>query len=135
MKQFLPRQPHHWFAVLALLFGLCFTFLTPLFKVPDELGHMSRAYGISTGSWLSTVQNNHSGSYLPDSLKLTTDYADTHGTLDTLSHLQSVGLVSSHTFFAEHPNMALYSPLLYAPQATAFVAARIAHVPAVDALY
>jgi uncharacterized membrane protein len=140
MKQYLtrliPRQPQHWFATIAIFFGLCFTFITPPLLVPDELGHIARAYGVSTGHWLSTIKNGHSGSNIPLNLHIIgLETTKNSFAPSDIMRLQSVPLAPSHTLFTEHPNMALYSPLVYAPQAVGFIAARTAQLPAIDALY
>jgi uncharacterized membrane protein len=136
ISRFIPRQPQHWFATIAIVFGLCFTFITPPYLVPDELGHVARAYGISTGNWLSTVKDGHSGSNVPLNLQIVGLETTKHSfTLGDIARLQSVPLAPTNTLFPEHPNMALYSPVVYAPQAAGFIVARTVQLPAIDALY
>lgn len=131
----LPRQPQHWFIVLATIFGVFFVFVTPPFHVPDELSHMTRAYGIADGHMLDMNVGGKAGSYIPYSLVTVTHVTYPNFHFKEIGQLQSVPLRTNEYIFFEHPNMSLYSPLLYAPQATAFAISHAANLPAVDAFY
>lgn len=127
--------PERWFLIVALLFGILFTFLTPPFKVPDEYGHMARAYGISEGHVLATVDRDKSGSEVPLSIAIVGNKTNDGFGLGDIPQLATIPLAPNIVMFAEHPNMALYSPVVYAPQALGFAVARALNVPAIGSFY
>ncbi|HVI68888.1 MAG TPA: DUF2142 domain-containing protein [Magnetospirillaceae bacterium] len=133
-RPFFALSPERWFLIIALVFGALFAFITPPFRVPDEYGHMARAYGISEGHFLATKQDDKSGSEVPLSISIigmkTADFS-----LSDIPNLATIPLAPNIVTFAEHPNMALYSPVVYAPQAVGFAVARALNVPAIISLY
>jgi uncharacterized membrane protein len=134
--------PPQVFAWLAGILGTVMVFLTPLFQVPDEPNHAYRAYQVSEAVWVSEMRNGQVGGEVPSSLAEAgrTLYAlNTDKTLrvrgSTLRHLLSQPLNPSTRYFAHFPNTALYSPLVYLPQALGFAAGRLLAVSAPTLCY
>ena len=119
-------------AFLAALFLLVqsLSYLIPPFQSPDEFYHLKRAYLLSAGTVLLDKENGVSGGYI-----------DT-GLLDYMSHYRQGQWFfyaaadppskakpalakeirwSGRVAFSDVPNVAVYFPLPYLPQAIAFV--------------
>ncbi|MDR1101700.1 MAG: DUF2142 domain-containing protein [Clostridiales bacterium] len=101
----------------AMILGLVFMFTTPMFRGQDETLHFYRAYEISLGHSISDFSNGVGGRLLPASLQEialpdVTDikYTDTAKALDNPLEPEKVR-------FINFPNSALYSPVVYYPQA------------------
>jgi uncharacterized membrane protein len=112
------------FAILALTAGLFMVFLNAPFEAPDEASHFWRAYHVSEGNLVSTRCHDLSGGWIPKSI--------------THAHLPFENLVAHpenrieknairnglREPFADQPQeficmgfAALYSPVVYIPQA------------------
>jgi uncharacterized membrane protein len=120
------------FAGLAGILGLVLVFLTPLFQVPDEPNHAYRAYQVSRGGLVAEMKDGRVGGEVPSSLiesartlyALTTDKTSRFR-MATLHRLQSKPLNPSTRRFVGFPNTALYSPLVYLPQAVGMAVGRL----------
>lgn len=63
-----PEKAFIWIAALA---GVVFLIVTPPFQVPDEFEHFYRAYQISDFHFISEMQEDIAGGFLPSSLSQT----------------------------------------------------------------
>jgi hypothetical protein len=64
----LKNKPQILFAILFLLFGLLYVFLTPPIYVADESAHFYRTYQVSEGNFVPENVGNESGGKIPKSL-------------------------------------------------------------------
>ena len=112
-------QPEAVFVALAACIGLVMVFYNPLFKTPDEPNQLDRAYQISTLRFLPTLTSAGMGGYIPKSIvNLERTFGTPHADAD-------VTLIPHDVVAAEFPNTALYSPIVYVPQALGLDLARL----------
>jgi uncharacterized membrane protein len=111
------------FLVLALFFGMLYSFLTPPFQVADEIAHFYRAYQVSEGNFKAMKLNDRLGGYIPRSLsQFASQYKklinNTHCKLryDYILNSKKITLQPKDIIFTDFPNTALYSPVSYVPQ-------------------
>jgi len=139
-------KPHVVFWLVAGLNGLLLVFLTPPFEVHDEFQHFFRTYQLSEGTLWGVVQAGRVGGVLPTSLAELV--LRTWGTLGIWTvpptHVHPLGqtwsefslpLQPSLRAFADFSGAASYSPLPYAPQATAIALGRWLECPPLALLY
>ncbi|MCL2739993.1 MAG: DUF2142 domain-containing protein [Oscillospiraceae bacterium] len=101
----------------ALILGLLFMFTTPMFRGQDETLHFYRAYEVSLGHSTSDFSNGIGGRMLPASLqKITLPDVTNFDYSDTAKGLKQE-LEPDKVRFINFPNSALYSPIVYYPQA------------------
>jgi uncharacterized membrane protein len=118
------------YAVLAIIFGAYFVFVTPPLFNADEANHLDRVYQLSTDDLRSEpVPGTLVGGNVPTSIVQTADLASS-GTLTTqpllryhlgtiFNEMRRIPLkpnVQTPTIF---PDTALYTPIVYAPQIVA----------------
>lgn len=125
-------NPQTAFLVLSIFFGLLILILNPPFQVPDEINHFYRAWQVSTGNLSSVQQNQRLGGYVPKSLVcLTTEYRPyTFNPYNNISPKQLwqtrlIELNPTDTIFKDFANTALYSGLIYIPQATGILLGKL----------
>ena len=107
-----------------------FALLTPPFMVPDEQTHLFRAYQIAEGDLIADNNNGRAGGVLPRSIG-SADSAfwqlrfDSDRKLDPKTILDALHepLESGDRKFIDFNNTAVFSPLLYLPQALAIAVA------------
>ncbi|HKV41148.1 MAG TPA: DUF2142 domain-containing protein, partial [Blastocatellia bacterium] len=129
--------------------GLLYLLIVPPFQVPDEPGHLFRAYQISQGGILAQKIDNRSGGFVPASFALTFQEAvrgkttgqtilfnpDEKYDLGATQRCLHIPLRTGDVTFASFPGDTLYSPVPFLPQATAILVARILHLPPVLLMY
>jgi uncharacterized membrane protein len=127
-------SPQRWFAVLAVLFGAIFAIITPAYDPPDEYSHLARAWSIGHGHFLASKTGSGSsdtGGMVPTSFKKlgeavrAPDYS-----LHKLTELGTIPLNAGDQAWHGHPNLVIYSPLVYAPQAIGLDVGELLHLPA-----
>jgi uncharacterized membrane protein len=121
--------PHTLFLLLAIPFGILFTFLTPPFQVPDEPFHLFRAWQLAEGRVLSEIQNNVAGGYFPEGLVkvgASTDHLRWQSgekvSVSQIISLFDVPLGQKKVFVPIRS--AVYSPVPYLPQTLAILLAK-----------
>ncbi len=134
------KLSHHIvFAIVALTFGSMYLVGSPLFTGSDEHNHYYRIYEITTGNFITPVQENDIvGDQLPESLVTTftnneqetvnrntmIKYSDE---IDMMKvDLEEENVMQYGTEYAtEYSNTALYCPIQYLPQVIGFMIAKI----------
>jgi len=135
------QKPEKVFLILASVFGLVLVFLTPPFQVPDEPAHFFRAYQVSNLTFVSQPFQLNSetryGSQLPESLTA----ADTlfignvagHAENRFPLHLFRLGidqqLQPQKTQQTLVEASAIYSPIVYVPQAIGITIGKLFSAP------
>lgn len=135
-------NPAGLFLWFALVFGLMMTFITPPFQSPDEPAHFFRAYQVSDLGFVPVNQGNTAGGYLPSSLVKTFflfrfnskehDMKEISGLMNEALNMPLDKHNKEYTMF---PNMALYAPVLYFPQAIGIAIGKPFNLPPVLLLY
>jgi uncharacterized membrane protein len=116
--------PQKVFLFVTIVFGFIMVVVTPPFKVPDEINHFYRAWQVSTGTFSSQKLEQRLGGFIPKSFdKLSQEfYPYTLNPYNRISpkEIYSTRLIDlnlNDTIFKDFPNTALYSAILYFPQA------------------
>ncbi len=111
------------FLIVAIVFGLLFTFITPPFQVPDEIVHFYRAYAITEGNILMEKRGETIGAVLPNSLPKIVSVADglafhpeVKQNLDVLKMAFQVPLNKKEATFISVQGSENYAPPPYLPQ-------------------
>lgn len=105
------------FFPVAMIIGLVFMFSTPMFRGQDETLHFFRAYEVSMGHAISDFSDGVGGRLMPSSLmEITLPHVNEIG-YEEQAHAFTVPLNPEQVRFINFPNSALYSPVVYAPQA------------------
>jgi len=130
------------FLPFAIIFGLAMTFLTPPFQSPDEPAHFLRAYQVSDFTFIPDVEGNASGGYLPESLFETILIFDLNSpehinklTREMMRKALNVPLKKETKGILPFPNVAIYFPVLYIPQATGIFIGKLFNFPPIILLY
>jgi uncharacterized membrane protein len=116
-------SPHRIFLWLALPLGLLYAWFTPPFQVPDEPNHFMRAWQLSQGQWIATVQDHRVGGEVPASFmafkgQMDRVIAGARYTADSIAAFsRSLETHPRITVFADFNNTAQYSAVCYAPAA------------------
>ena len=124
------------FLALALPLGFLHCFITPINQVPDEIGHLFRAYDISDGN--AIAKKNDEGHYRT---KITsTSYKIINNAQPDRSYYKKIATklfepASEEEWGWNFDNTAGYRPIAYAPQALGVKTGKILHVPAVLTMY
>lgn len=127
---FTTLKPHKIFLWIAGVFGFLMIVVTPPFQPQDEPAHFYRAYQVSTGVFSSVKQNQRLGGYIPESLtKLYSEFLHFNCTYTRISpyelwQTQKIDLAPNDTIFIDFTNTALYSAILYLPQAIGIFAGK-----------
>ncbi|GHV16192.1 hypothetical protein FACS189425_00010 [Clostridia bacterium] len=101
----------------AMILGVLFMFTTPMFRGQDETLHFYRAYEISLGHSISDFSNNVGGRLMPASLQEIALPSVTEIKYEDTAKALSQKLEPEKVRFINFPNSALYSPVVYYPQA------------------
>ena len=104
-----------------IMLSLMYVFSATLFSVPDEGAHLSRSYEISYGYLMSDV-NDKTGQ-IGRELPLDIDLGPIGKNWQSFSDNKGL-TISDHNAFRVFPNVAVYSPVTYLPQALGIFAAR-----------
>ncbi len=121
------------FVITALLLGVCFINLSPLFTGSDEQNHYYRIYEITDGIFV-TPTNKYVGSVLPKSLGESFIVGSGVNTKIKYRNIKSMLDVklnkSEKTQYGdwiqeEYSNTALYSPVQYLPQVVGFTIGKV----------
>lgn len=111
------------FLILYLTIGLLYNMVIPVSGVPDEGAHMCRAFGITQGDFIASVNDKgKGGSMLPSNLVHNWKGPDMK--LIDIVENSDVDLSDSMSFIS-YANTALYSPFTYVPQVIGIAAGRI----------
>jgi uncharacterized membrane protein len=108
------------FLIAAAAAGLAFTFVTPPFRVPDEVGHLWRAVGIAYGDVLPRSDARGSYSAIPNGIRMlpfAMGASETRVRRDHFTNAPNLELAESDRRIAHYP--AGYTPVPYAPQIAA----------------
>lgn len=110
------------FLWMASIFGLLFLVITPPFQTPDEVNHFYKAYQISEGQFVSTIQNDRVGGYLPqDVAHVAESFFPLAGRMHAKTSAEHILSKfkggSKEREFVDFANTAVYAPISYAPQA------------------
>ncbi len=125
IKNGIKPAPHKAFLCIAIVFGISVTVSTPPFQPQDENCHFYRAWQVSTGTFSPVKQDQRLGGYIPESLeKLYTEFhpfiLNKYNRISPKQLWQTrlIDLEPDEKVFIDYTNTALYSALLYLPQAS-----------------
>jgi uncharacterized membrane protein len=126
----LKNKPQILFAILFLLFGLLYVFLTPPIYVADESAHFYRAYQVSEGNFVPENVGNESGGKIPKSLSdfvglNVIESTQKFNFAQTFSKSLKLDLNPSQRLNLEFTNVAIYPTANYLPQAIGIDIGRI----------
>src|SRR5262245_60223348 len=118
-------------------------FLSPPFQAPDEPNHFFRAQALSEGYVLAERQANNVGAPMRAEIPhwaLTLmgnipGHPDTKQTVDALTARRDATANDRSIIFVDFRNSALYSPVVYVPQAVGLGVGRLLRLPLLDAYY
>jgi uncharacterized membrane protein len=129
---------HHLFLLIGVIFGTYWSVIIPPFQAPDEMVHFYRAFEISEGHFVSTMDvNGEVGDYLPVTIR---EFEDITGAYKFPFH-QEIKVnykaleeakklhLSKKRMFYEFSASALYSPIPYIPQALAIAITKSLNFP------
>ena len=111
------------FLVLYFSLEIMYMCVIPLSSTPDETEHMLRAYGITIGDFVPSVNEaGEGGSYVPDNI----NYMWNRGGSTIKDMRDNLKMeANSNKVFMTYSNTALYSPITYTPQALGMLIGRI----------
>lgn len=116
------------FYAAALVIGIVYVFVTPVFTVPDEIAHFWRAAAISRGKVLPASRPAPVSFTIDDGIRLFVWHVQTRlgttqryegGTLADASRIAHKGAAGFASFTA------LYTPVAYLPQAVSIAASQV----------
>jgi uncharacterized membrane protein len=125
--------PHKLFLVVAIPFGILFTFLTPPFLVPDEPAHLLRSWQIAEGHIHAEMQNHIAGGFFPKGLiqvVFSMDHVRGGRPRETsITSFQQIRSLLDIPFAPQSKEFvpvlsAVYSPVPYLPQTAAMILAK-----------
>lgn len=125
-------KPEKVFVILAFVFGILFTFITPPFQVADEANHFYRIYELSEFKIIAKKTDNISGDYIPKYLILMVKdlegnihyHFDRKFSVSKLGKYWDVKTNFNDKQFVDFRNTTVYSPVLYLPQLAGIVIAK-----------
>ncbi len=121
------------FVIVGLLVGLAALVIIPPIQVADESFHLFRSFQVSEGKWIAIRNQRTLGGMIPRGLREVSDqwhrglrnsqtgYYDFRGNWRLRNH----PLQNETPEFVNFPSPALYSPVLYLPQALGMRVARL----------
>lgn len=118
-----------FFLVTAFCSGLLLLLLTPPFQAPDEFNHFYKAWQVSEGTFSGLKHDDRVGGFVPAGVEeLAASFRNLRFNPQAKTSSSSIWakaaipLQPDSLVFVDFPNTALYSPVVYAPQAaTIFV--------------
>jgi uncharacterized membrane protein len=131
------------YLITALIGGAIMAFLSPPFQAPDEPNHFFRAQALSEGYVVAQRQPGKVGApmrtVIPHwALTLMGDipgHPDKKQTVDGLKAQRDARADDLSIMFVDFRNSALYSPVVYLPQAAGLGLGRLSRMPLLDAYY
>ena len=124
--------PEKLFLIIALIFGILLTVLTPPYQIPDEPQHFYRALSITEKRIISLKINNNTGNYLPADLdEIHEKYVPIIKNLDKKTSFNDFKKSLAFKYnrnkqmFFNFPNTALYSPVCYIPQIIGIIVSKL----------
>lgn len=137
------KEPHQFFILISILFGILFTFVIPPFQSPDEYNHYYKSWRISEGSLLpEKLGQNRLGGELPISLQLLQKQfiylKDNHSAKTSYNHLRQASKIKLNPDvrkFIDYPNTAVYAPTSYLPQALGILSGKLLNLGPLYILY
>lgn len=119
-------KPHVLIPLVSFVIGTAYLVLTPPFQVPDEINHFYRACHIASGRFSAERLDDRLGGHLPEyiadapsAFQFLRGNPFTRTNYQYIYHQIKKNISSGQTRFVDFPNMALYTPISYAPQAFA----------------
>lgn len=117
------------FVVFALVMGIIYLLLSPLFTGSDEAAHFYRIYEITEGNISTPVDGDVIGSQMPTSLQKVFDMASGDGTKVKYRDIPSMLKVPLNSegkqLYSTHLGASFYSPVSYTPQLVGFEIGKI----------
>ena len=112
---------HNIYLFMAITLSTLYFVSLPLLSIPDENGHLFRAYEISEGHMISDKNDDgYGGRVLPTNL-----YSfNANSAFYDINQVKDVKLDDSETFYG-FANISLYSPVSYIPQSTGILIGRM----------
>lgn len=151
---YLKLEPRNFFVTCSLIFGLLFVLITPPFQAPDEPLHFYRAYQISTLNFVPDPITNitetrygwgtnslYGGGVMPDALGRTVEITlkprpERVTRLDRYNVAEAMRLkIDSDKRQSYETTSAIFTPLMYAPQALTIFIARIFNTSPIAMMY
>jgi uncharacterized membrane protein len=137
-------SPGNAFLTLGLVFGLLFMIAIPPFQVPDEPGHLYRAYQLSEGVLIAPRKDSDeiAGAWIPQSFVRLHDIWAVRIPFrpsekvkgEQFTQTFDLSLNKEEAVFVKLIS-SIYSPIPYIPQITGVAIAKILNLPAVWSLY
>ena len=119
------------FLILFIPIGLIYLLAIPIGRVPDENAHLTRAYGISIGHFITSAnEDGKYGEYLPNDLVALNNSNKTYA-----NTLNIINDTNDNYEFVDDSNIAIYNFFNFIPQSTGFLIGRILSLPAVYSAY
>lgn len=134
-------QIHHYFALIALVFGLLVLWLTPPFQSPDETNHFHRSAHLTTGYLMGQILNgNRLGGRIDESLLTYSMHFDSirksdDSTIEEDDYNWSRKLDQTGPVFVDFANVGYYSPTVYLPHMVGFSLCQLMHLTPHQSLY
>lgn len=121
---FRKPEPSRFFLFTGLLTGLLLLFLTPPFQAPDEFNHFYKAWQVSEGTFTGVRHNDRVGGFVPAGVvefgkpfQRVRFNSGSRSSFDSIRTQAAIPLQADRPVFVDFPNTALYSPVVYLPQA------------------
>ncbi|MBQ2638719.1 DUF2142 domain-containing protein [Candidatus Saccharibacteria bacterium] len=124
------------FLALAGILGLAHVFLTPMNQLPDEIGHIFRAYAISEGKLIGEKDEN--GDYRSCISRTYWEVLNNaQGDSEYYKKLKDnfLSKTSDELWCWSYSNTAGYHPVVYAPQVMGILVGKFLHLPIVLTMY
>ena len=130
-------QHHQLFLLFSIVIGLIYTFAMPPGVAPDEPNHFRRAYEVSEGKFISSREEagGEGGNILPNSINELFRVAPDQMKYNDMPGIVSESSQKSSEEFQNFGNTALYSPVVYIPQATGILIGRGLRLPMIVIFY
>jgi uncharacterized membrane protein len=121
------------FLALFIPMGILYMIAIPIGRVPDEPAHLARAYGITSGHFITEAnEDGLYGEYLPSDLaKLTKNNTTYKNTIEIMT--DETG--DDEFVFVNDSTIAIYNFVNFIPQSTGIGIGRILHLPPVLTAY
>ncbi len=137
LKQKKGWQHHRLFLVFSIVIGLVYVFAMPPGVAPDEPNHFRRAYEVSEGKFISARESadGEGGNYLPNSINEIFRVEPGAMRYSDMPNIVAESSQPASEVFQNFGNTALYSPIVYVPQATGILVGRVLHLPMIIIFY
>ena len=122
------------FLIFAVILGIAYSLIMPIWSVPDEPHHFYRSYEISTGKFISIRNKNEAGNYLPDNIDKVMPTDVQNITYKEIKDNMNVRFSRNKKFY-NFANTSLYSFVCYIPQSIGTFIGRIFNLPIIITAY